>query len=200
MTDGTSRGGPRATARRLLAAAERIQAVIEALARLAACLAALAVVGITALLVVSSIKRYLFSTPIPETEELSSLLFLAMSVLAIPCGLYRGRHVRLDLAWRHLPIRWRLGLEAIGLVVACLALGLLVRETLLSTFFAYQIGARTDMNEIRIWPWQLLLPAGLVLFLAGLAARAAVVGLRLAAGRLVDEPPGAADAGGLQLH
>ena len=128
------------------------------------------------------------------------LLFLAMSLLAIPIGLFHGRHVRLDLVSRHLPDRWRLGLEAVGLLVACAALGLLVRETLLSTFFAYDIGARTDMNEIRIWPWQLLLPVGLGLLLLGLAARALVVALRIAAGRFAEERPEPADSGGLQLH
>ncbi len=182
---------------RCLAAAERVEAGITVLARWAACLAALAVASITALLVVSSVKRYLFSNPIPETEELASLLFLAMGLLAIPCGLARGRHVRIELAWQRFPIRWRLGLEAFGLAIGVLAVALLVRETWQSTLFGYDIGARTDMNEIRIWPWQSMLPLGLGLFACALAARAAVLALRLATGRLEDEQAGPSD---LPMH
>jgi TRAP-type C4-dicarboxylate transport system permease small subunit len=182
---------------RCLALALRLETGVTALARLAAWVAALAVAAITGLLVVSSIKRYLFSNPIPETEELTSLLFLAMGLLAIPYGLARNRHVRIELAWQRFPIRWRSGLEALGLAIGALAVALLVRETWQSTLFGYDIGARTDMNEIRIWPWQAMLPFGLGLFAAALTARALVLALRLATGRIDEER---ADAGDLPMH
>jgi len=148
--------------------------------------AAAAVAAIMALLVVSSLRRYVFGMPVAQTEELGSLLFLAVCVLSIPYGFARGRHVRVDFVWRRFSPRLRLGLEAVGLLLGALALLVLVRETWDLTVFSFKIGARSDMSEINLWPWRFVLSLGLALFTAAIGLRAAVIALRLMCNQTAD--------------
>ena len=182
---------------RLLAAATRIETAAAVLARVLAFAAAAAVAAIMTLLVVSTIRRYALGTPVPQTEELGSLLFLAVCLLSIPYGFARGRHVRIDFVSRFLPPRWRLAFEAAGLMLGALALLILVRETWDLTVFSFEIGARSDMSELALWPWRFVLPLGLGLFTAAITLRALVIALRLI-GRTPVEP--VSGEAGLPLH
>jgi len=187
-----------------MSAAARAQEVVRRLERAAAALAtgfgwlaALAVLAIAVLLVVSSIKRYLFASPVPETEELGSLLFLALGLLSLAYGFVNGRHVRVDIVWRRFPVRAGRFLEAAGLLLAVPALAILVRETWDVAVFSFEIGARSDMSEINLWPWRMVLPLGLGMLGIVVLLRAAAILLALATGT-EDRPSGSTP--GLPLH
>ncbi len=176
---------------------QRVERAAAVLATAFGWLAALAVLAIAALLVVSSLKRYLFASPVPATEELGSLLFLGLGLLSLAYGFINRRHVRVDILWRRFPARARLVLEALGLLMAVPALVILVRETWDVTVFTYEIGARSDMNELNLWPWRLILPIGLGMLGIVILLRATAMLLALATGR-EDRPP--ANEPGLPLH
>ena len=184
-------------AARLLDFVRRLERAAAALATLLGWLAALAVLAIAALLVVSSLKRYLFVSPVPATEELGSLLFLALGLLSLAYGFVNQRHVRVDIIWRRFPGRTRRALEAAGLLLAVPAIIILVRETWDVAVFSFEIGARSDMSEINLWPWRLVLPLGLGALGLVILLRAVTIVLALIAGQ-EDGPP--ANQTSLPLH
>jgi len=186
-----------AQAARLLDLVRRLEKAAAVLATLFGWLAALAVLAIAALLVVSSIKRYLFASPVPATEELGSLLFLALGLLSLAYGFVNERHVRVDIVWRRFPSRARRALEAAGLLLAIPAIIILVRETWDVTVFSFEIGARSDMSEINLWPWRLVLPVGLGALGLVILLRSATMLLGLIAGQEGGSQTGQT---GLPLH
>jgi TRAP-type C4-dicarboxylate transport system permease small subunit len=178
-------------------AAARLEVAVARLALWCAYLAALGIFGIVALLVTSSLKRYLFHTPIHVTEELGGLLFLATTFLAVTHGFVRNRHVRLELLWRVLPGRWRRLFEVLGHLMALLALAILIRETYAMAEFSYELRARSVMTELLLWPWRLLIPATLSLLLLAVALRTSVMLLKMAVGApLADREDEASPAAG----
>lgn len=168
---------------KLDAALARVDAWIRRLAHACACLSAVGLFGIVALLTLSSLKRYVLHTPIEVTEELGGLLFMATTFLALTEGFVRGRHVRLELLWRRLPSPWREATEVVGQVLVLIGVGVVVRETWFATTFSYQLGGRSVMTNLLLWPWRLVMPATLSLFSAAVAVRALRTVLSLAAAR-----------------
>ncbi len=138
----------------------------DCLARWCAYASAIGIFFIAALLTVSSLKRYIFLTPIQETEELGGLLFMATTFLAIAYGLSQDRHVRLELLWRFLPARWQEQCSLLGYVLVMIALVVLVMETWHTGLGSYAMQNRSVMTELLLWPWRMIMPAALAVVLA----------------------------------
>lgn len=170
----------------VLRAVELLERLAIVLARWCAWLAAIGIGVITVLLVTSTLQRYLLNRPIPVTEELGGLLFLGIGFLSLAYGFACNRHVRLELLWRYLPHPWREILEVGGYLMALFALYVLVRETGSMTRFSIELAERTEMTELLLWPWRILMPACLGLFAVLVALRAAIIALRLVVG---ERPP-----------
>jgi TRAP-type C4-dicarboxylate transport system permease small subunit len=150
---------------------ERADAAVAVVARLAAYLSALGVLSIVVLLVASSLMRYVLGAPIPITEELAALLFLATAFLSLTYGFTERRHVRLELLWNLLPSPWREAAELLGLVLAVVALGFLISVTWSLGLYSLQSGGRSEMTEIVLWPWRMLMSGCLGLFLVAVVLR-----------------------------
>jgi TRAP-type C4-dicarboxylate transport system permease small subunit len=159
---------------------ERADAGVAVAARLAAYLSALGVLSIVVLLVASSLMRYVLGAPIPITEELAALLFLATAFLSLTYGFTERRHVRLELLWNLLPSPWREAAELLGLVLAVVALGFLINVTWSLGMYSYQSAGRSEMTEILLWPWRVLMPACLGLFLVAVVLRLLMQSITLA--------------------
>jgi TRAP-type C4-dicarboxylate transport system permease small subunit len=164
---------------RALRLAEGLQALVAGVARWLAYASAAGTFLIVALLVTSSMKRYLFQQPIHVTEELGGLLFLGTTFFGLVYGFTQNRHVRLELFWRLLPHPWQELMEVLGYVLCIAALALLIQQTWATTVFSYEIQGRSVMTEILLWPWRLIIPAVLLLLAIAIFARSLVVVLRL---------------------
>ena len=149
------------------------------LAELAAKLAACGIVAIVVLLVLSSIRRYVAGSPIPITEELAGLLFLASAFLSLAYGFTQNRHVRLELLWKFLRSPWREAAELIGLVLAIIALVALIIVTYELGIDSLRGGHLSEMTEIVLWPWRLIMSFGLGLLLLAIVVRLARQGMEL---------------------
>ena len=114
----------------------------------------------------SAIMRYVVGSPFGFTEEVVGLLFASMAFLSIAyCALF-DREIRVDILHNALPGR----LQRAGQLIAVAALlifaawiGWLAFDFIV---LSYDIGARTDMTGITLWPWMslfLVMVAGLLL-------------------------------------
>ena len=164
----------------------RTSRLVDRVALWGAYLAAAGIFFIAALVTVSSLRRYLLNSPIPETEELGGLLFLATTFLALPYGLSRGRHVRLELLWRFLPAPWRNAFSLLGYLLAIVALAMLIRVTWVTAISSWEMGNRSVMTEIVLWPWRMLMPLSLGVMLAAMVLRFVGLGIRVARGEIED--------------
>lgn len=155
----------------------RAEHVVGRIAEVCAGAAALGIFGIVVLLTASSLKRYLFHSPISVTEELGGLMFMATTFLSLAWGFIQGRHVRLELLWRVLPPKAAGTFEIIGLVAAIIGLGILANETWLATLLSYDLQGRSVMTELLLWPWRLIMPLTLLLLIAAIALRCVRIAL-----------------------
>ena len=158
----------------------RLSAWVDRVARWCAYTSAAGIFVIAALLTISTLKRYVFLTPIPETEELGGLLFMATTFLALAHGLTRDRHVRLELLWRYLPGRWQDAASMVGYLLMMIALAVLITVTWNTAIGSYVAQSRSVMTEILLWPWRMIIPATLTLMLAATAVRFVALGLAFA--------------------
>jgi TRAP-type transport system small permease protein len=149
------------------------------LAGLAARVAALGILAIVVLLVLSSMQRYVMGAPIPITEELAGLLFLASAFLSLAYGFTENRHVRLELLWRMLRSPWREVAELVGLLLAVVALVALIIVTIQLGTDSFRGGNLSEMTEILLWPWRMLMSFGLGLLLLAIIVRIAMQSLEL---------------------
>ncbi len=161
-------------------AVNRLSAWVDCLARWCAYASAAGIFVIAALLTISTLKRYIFLTPIPETEELGGLLFMATTFLALAHGLTQDRHVRLELLWRFLPGRWQDAASLVGYLLMMIALAVLISETWTTAVGSYMARNRSVMTEILLWPWRMVMPATLAVVLAATAVRFVALGFAVA--------------------
>ena len=104
----------------------RIIASIDDLSRaigIAAALCSLAIVGVTALVV---IWRYAFAGGSLALQESINYLFAAIFMLGAAVTLQRQGHVRVDIFYRHFSTRTRAWIDSIGAIVFLLPLSAVI--------------------------------------------------------------------------
>ena len=143
----SSDNGSRGVARAILLI-ERIAGIILAL--------------VTVLIVFSSVGRYLFAQPIPDTFDLSRLIL----GVAIAWGLaslgFHGTHIKVDLLAHSLPVRLRNGVNFIAWAVL-LAFTSLMTWKIWERFTDSLSGGDATMQlRIAHWPFFLAIWLGIV--------------------------------------
>ncbi|HEX5515327.1 MAG TPA: TRAP transporter small permease subunit [Gammaproteobacteria bacterium] len=139
----------------LVRAINKVAALIERIASL--CLAA-----ITAVIFISSLARYLFAAPIPDSHAISSLLLGVAVLWGLASVTWHDGHISVDIVWLLAGprLRWFMdvcGLLLTGLFLALFAWMLLGRiETVLAS------GQYTVDLRLAIWPFYLMAWAGVV--------------------------------------
>lgn len=164
----------------MLASADR---AVSALCQLSLFVGAGASFGIFVLLVGSSFRRYLLGTPIAVTEELAALLFVATSFCSIPYGLMAGRHIRLQVLGDRLPLRLAAWASVVGDFLGAGVLAIVVIQLVAFARYSQEVGARTDVSELLLWPWMMVMPSMLGLVAIALVLRAVQRGVCAARGQ-----------------
>ena len=106
----------------------------------------------------SAIMRYVIGAPFRFTEELVGLLFVATVFLTLPLCFVLNRNICMSLIIDRLPASVRRITEFFGFL-ACLAFVWLFGAASLE--FALQslnLESRSDMSELLLWPWMLVMP------------------------------------------
>lgn len=148
-----------------------LDAVVSWLCRVSLWAGAGATLGILTLLVGSSMLRYVLGTPLAMTEELAGLLFVATAFCAVPYAMLAGRQIRLLVLVRHLPAPLVAWASVVGDLLGAFLLLVIVVQQVRFAEYSRAVGARTDVGEILLWPWMLLMPAMLALLALALTLR-----------------------------
>lgn len=139
--------------------------VLQRLSGALTVLAALALLGIVALVSVGVIMRYAFNTPLLGINEVVQMTAIALVMSALPICTLRGDHVAVDV-FEHMLGRWgRFFGDILSRTLSILVLGVLCRRAALKALDAFEWGDATNMLRLPIWPFYTVLAAG-----AGLCA------------------------------
>jgi TRAP-type C4-dicarboxylate transport system permease small subunit len=168
-----------------------VNRLIDATCRFGLQLGAASTAGIFLLLAGSSIRRYALGSPLSYTEELAGLLFVVTSFAAVPFGVLSGRHIRLLLVWRYLAQPWASWFAVVGDLLAVAIVGLIVVQMVAFAEYTRQVGARTEISELLLWPWMYVMPLALSLLALALAWRALMRAVDAGRGRYSSLEPGA---------
>lgn len=136
---------------------------IDKIAKLFFYVGVLSGIGMTLLILTSTLLRYIAGYPISFSDELAGLLFLTMAFTTFPHVLNRSGHICLDLIQNKLSFN----LQRISRILAAIIF------IVFAVVFAYQswnfmsfsklIGSRTDVSGIVLWPWMALMPLSMFL-------------------------------------
>lgn len=123
-----------------------------------ALLAALAMVGIVAIIVTGVVMRRFFNTPLHITEDVVGLMLSAVLFLGIPLVTLRSQHVRVSIVAEYLAPRFGTALRIAAMLVGVLFFGWILYESLPWFEFAWKRGLKTETARILLYPWMAILP------------------------------------------
>ncbi|MCG7599286.1 TRAP transporter small permease [Halomonas sp. McH1-25] len=117
----------------------------------------------TGLVLVSTLMRYLVGRPIGFSDELSGLLFLSLSFLSLPHVLNTSQHIRIDLLVRALPSRMAAVADIFANAILVAFASIFAYQAWDFMTFSLQIGARSEISGVLLWPWMALMPLSMLL-------------------------------------
>ena len=140
-------------------------------ARVLAILAGAGLLLVLALIFVSVVMRYIFSTPIVGVNEIVQLASVGIVMLALPWCSAEGAHVGVDVLDQKIG-RWGRFLGDVqARAIAALILSVLVWRASLKAMDAREFGDATNMLQMPIWPFYAMIAAGMALSVLVLLAQ-----------------------------
>ena len=140
-------------------------------ARALAIIAGAGLLLVLALIFVSVVMRYIFSTPIVGVNEIVQLASVGIVMLALPWCTAEGAHVGVDVLDQKIG-RWGRFLGDVqARAIAALILSVLVWRAILKAMDAREFGDATNMLQMPIWPFYAMIAAGMALSVLVLLAQ-----------------------------
>ncbi len=136
---------------------------LEYLALAMAVLAALAMVGIVAIIVAGVIMRRFANAPLHITEDMVGLMLSAVLFLGVPYVTLRSKHVRVAIIADAVNKRFAPVLTAAAMSVGLVFFGWIFLESLPWLEFAWKRGIRTETARLLLYPWMAVLPLSVAL-------------------------------------
>ena len=114
-----------------------------------------------ALVSLNIILRYVFSSPLSGTLEMTELLMVPMVFMPLAFAQKSGGHIRADILYIRIPYPYKKPLDIVINVIGFLVCVLFVWQTSKDAFAAYQIRDITA-GHVRIitWPFRVTIPIG----------------------------------------
>lgn len=167
------RGESRAPAagRKKMRRSERVDGAIVLIERIAGAILGL----VTVLIVISSIGRYVFAKPVPDSFDLSRLILGVAIAWGLASVGYRGTHIKVDLVAQMVGPRLGRLINAFAwllLLAFTLLMGWEILQRVLNTVAA---GDTTAELRLPIWPFFAAIWLGLVAALFTTAVRLGLV-------------------------
>ncbi|ESR22527.1 Tripartite ATP-independent periplasmic transporter, DctQ component [Lutibaculum baratangense AMV1] len=122
-------------------------------------LAGVALILMTALVVLATVMRYFVGAPLMFSDELVGLLFCGTSFLAIPISLLQRRHISVDIVVGNLPDRGRRLIDVLAVLIFITFAAAFIYNAFDFADFSRQIGSSSDIGSLLLWPWMMVLPA-----------------------------------------
>ncbi|MDN3524612.1 TRAP transporter small permease [Halomonas sabkhae] len=120
-------------------------------------------VFMTGLVLVSTLMRYLAGSPIGFSDELSGLLFLALSFLSLPHVLNTSQHIRIDMLVRTFSARMAVVANIFANAIFVSFAFIFAYEAWHFMAFSLQIGSKSEISGMLLWPWMALMPLSMLL-------------------------------------
>jgi TRAP-type C4-dicarboxylate transport system permease small subunit len=140
-----------------------IDRALTAVARLAAHAATVLALLVTGFVVLSAVMRYFIGAPLRFSDELVGLMVAALAFLALPHALAEGRHIRITAFATRLPGAGAAVARLVALVLLLAFLAVFTIEFADAVGYAIEVGSRTEVGGLRLYPWMLVAPACLAL-------------------------------------
>ncbi|MFC4351554.1 TRAP transporter small permease [Fodinicurvata halophila] len=121
-------------------------------------LGAAAAIVMTAMVFTGAVMRYFFGAPLRFSDEMVGLLFISMAFLAIPLGVFRNRHITIDILSRNIPRPWAHLVNAVALLILMLFSAAFIMTSYQFMDFSREITARSDIGSLLLWPWMAIMP------------------------------------------
>lgn len=139
---------------------------LEILALAMAVLAALAMVGIVAIIVTGVVMRRFFNTPLHITEDVVGLMLSAVLFLGLPLVTLRAQHVRVSIVADALKTRFETPVRIAAMLVGVAFFGWILFESIPWFEFAWKRGLKTETSRLLLYPWMAVLPLSVGLTLS----------------------------------
>jgi C4-dicarboxylate transporter, DctQ subunit len=107
--------------------------------------------------------RFFFNEPQLFVDDLTSFLLVPIIFLGAGPTFYRGGHIRVDLLTNHLRPKAQRALRVITLFIGLALLMLIVYETLVSTWSAFETGRVSAVMNYPLWVAMIFIPLGLAI-------------------------------------
>ena len=124
-------------------------------------LAALLLIGVTALVSYSAIGRYFFDAPIRFAEEVTGLLMIALLFFGV-AGAGSPSHIRVGILADSLPAKGRAIASWLALGVLLVFCGVFGWDAAREAWFNYQRNIKSEIVGWRLWPWAMLIQLCLI--------------------------------------
>lgn len=125
---------------------------------------------VTALTFVSVIMRYLFSSPIPDSFDLTRLMICIAIFWGMACACWRGEHIQVDLVWSAFGPRGRLAIDVFATLVLLAAMAVLCWVVVVRLSVIVRSGMITGDLLLPMWPFFAAAALGLLLSVVVLPA------------------------------
>lgn len=150
----------------------QVEKILSVVSRLFVYVASLFLACLIVILVFSAISRYFIGRPFAATEEISTFLFVVISIMPIAFTFFDNKHIRIVALWQHLSQPWRDVASLCGQLLAIVVLGFIISETWSFAAFSFSIGARAENTDMLQGPWMMVIPTALGLIALGIGVRA----------------------------
>jgi TRAP-type C4-dicarboxylate transport system permease small subunit len=150
---------------------EKLQSILERIAHAIELVAGVIMGGVTLLVVVSALGRYLFAYPLPDAFDLSRLLLGAAIMWGFASVGYRGSHIKVDLIAEMMPANKRRWLDIFAWTILLFFTALLTWKMLGRVSSAAASGETTMDLRLKAWPLMTLIWLGVVVSIPAILAR-----------------------------
>ena len=116
------------------------------------------------------VARYVFSSSVPDTAEISGMLLGICISLSLPYTTLKGEQVGFDLVVNRLSARARVVADVVTLFVAAALFTLMAWQTVRRVLYSMNSGEYIGAIEIPIWPAKSVFAIGCLLTALVLAA------------------------------
>ena len=135
-----------------------LERAFAAVARWMAYAGALALLVMTALVVVSSVMRYFVGSPFRFTEELVALFYMSMVFLAIPLVTMNDSHVAVSVMPERVEVRFRSLLRVGAALVIIVFCAWFAYEAFSWMDHSRRLNSKSEQADFVLWPWMAVIP------------------------------------------
>lgn len=148
----------------------KIDKVLASISSIGAGMGVVAIVIMVVVITVNVVARKTLGWAWLYVEEYSGYLLVLMVYLGLAYALRVGKHIRVELLVRRLSPKVSQYVELVTTLICLVILGYLLVKGIDYFLFSLEWGVKSEWySESIMWPFHLLVPIGLTMFILGMA-------------------------------